>query len=135
MLLTHLVVWAWAPVALAAVATQASGHDVGTFGSLLVPGSAAASVIACVFLFLKRMEKAGEETSIMLRELMEAHGATVTKIMESEDERIRGITEGHKQSVEMLTAQIGANTESVREMTRWIRECGQHPSKGKPSTG
>ena len=110
MIAVQAVIWSWLPISLAAVAAQSTGHDTGVLGSFLVPGSAAASVIACVWLFIARMKVAGEETAA----------------------NIKAIMDSHSQSTQLLAARLEENTESVRDMNRWIRECVQHKPKDKP---
>lgn len=111
MIAVQAVIWSWLPISLAAVAAQSTGHDTGVLGSFLVPGSAAASVIACVWLFIARMKVAGEETAA----------------------NIKAIMDSHTQSTQLLASRLEENTESVREMNRWIRECVQHKQpKDKP---
>lgn len=121
MLVTQVTIWAWLPISLAAVASQASGHDTGMLGQFLVPGSAAASVIASIWLFINRMAKAGEE-----------HASTIANIMASQENRIKNIMESHSESMALISGKIEENTASVREMNRWIRECTQHINKEKP---
>lgn len=109
MVVLQLIVWSWLPISLAAVAAQTSGNDIGTIGQFIVPGSAAASIIACVWLFLQRMKIAGEEQAA----------------------NIKSILDSHSQSIALLANRLEENTESVRDMNRWIRECVQYQSKDK----
>lgn len=109
MAVLQVVVWSWLPISLAAVAAQSQGSDIGTIGQFIVPGSAAASIIACVWLFLQRMKIAGEEQSA----------------------NIKSILDSHSQSIALLANRLDENTESIREMNRWIRECVQNKPKDR----
>jgi hypothetical protein len=85
-----------------------------------VPGSAAASIIASIWLFINRMAKAGEENA-----------QTIRDIMDSQELRIKNIMESHASAMTLLAGRIEENSQSVREMNRWIRECTQHIPKDK----
>ena len=120
MIAVQVAIWSWLPISLAAVAAQSTGNDIGTLGQFLVPGSAAASVIASIWLFINRMAKAGEENA-----------QTIRDIMASQETRIKNITDSHVGSLQLLASRIEDNSSAVREMNKWIRECVQHIPKDK----
>lgn len=121
MIAVQVAIWSWLPISLAAVAAQSTGSDIGGVGQFLVPGSAAASVIASIWLFINRMAKAGEENA-----------QTIRDIMASQETRIKNIIDSHVESIQLLTNRIEENSSAVREMNKWIRECTQHISRDKP---
>lgn len=123
-----VLLWAWLPVAGLAIVEQAAGAEIGVIGQYLVPGSAAASLMVCVWLFIQRMAKAAEENSKTIATIVESQ----EKLVDAQDQRLRTLAEAHKESVDLLAAGLADNTSALREMGRWIRECGHHIGKDNP---
>lgn len=125
MVASHLVLWAWFPITLAAVAAQANGNDIGAVGQLLVPGSAAAAVVVSIKMFTARMKQADEAYAAHSKRAAEAHAAERELAAKEHAAHIKNILDAHSASTTMLVARLDKNTEAIYELNRCVRDCNK----------